>query len=147
MPPHAGSNGYGHTPYGALGGAAAPAPAATASIKLKNFSTPSAFLKPSHVVAVHCCLHPSLHAGANCYGHTPYGAPGGAAAPAPAATTSIKLKDCPTPELLQHLPRMQRLMGRLLMCVPEGAAVVHPIILVSFSVFVCLFLNACELGL
>jgi hypothetical protein len=70
--------------------------------------------------------------GANGYG--PCGAPGGAAAAAPQATASIKLKDCPTPELLQHLPRMQRLMGRLLMCVPEGAAAVHPIILVRCAV-------------
>jgi hypothetical protein len=31
---------------------------------------------------------------------------------------------------------MQRLMGRLLMCVPEGAATVHPIILVSMN-FLC----------
>jgi hypothetical protein len=47
-----------------------------------------------------CWLHSCHCTGANGYGHTPYGAPGGAAAPAPAATTSIKLKDCPTPELL-----------------------------------------------
>ncbi|WIA23438.1 hypothetical protein OEZ85_000192 [Tetradesmus obliquus] len=73
--------------------------------------------------------------GANGYGSYG-GAPGGAAATAaapPQATASIKLKDCATPELLQHLPRMQRLMGRLLMCIPEGAASAHPIILTSCS--------------
>jgi hypothetical protein len=91
-----------------------------------------------------CCHMPtdtpatlSTVSGANGYG--PYGAPGGAAAAPPQATASIKLKDCPTPELLQHLPRMQRLMGRLLMCVPEGAAAIHPIILVSSTVVYAMF--------
>eukprot|EP00775_Hariotina_reticulata_P008689 gene8689-8870_t len=52
----------------------------------------------------------------------------GGPAPAPA---SIKLKDCSTAELLEHLPKMQRLMGRLSVCVPEGAAATHPVILAA----------------
>lgn len=47
------------------------------------------------------------------------------------ASAPIKLKDCSTPELLQHLPTIQKLLGRLMQCVPEGASAVNPVILVS----------------
>lgn len=65
----------------------------------------------------------------------PTGAYGGASngtAPGPRASTPIKLKDCSTPELLQHLPTIQKLLGRLMQCVPEGASAINPVILVSF---------------
>eukprot|EP00879_Flechtneria_rotunda_P002687 GHRR01002893.1.p1 GENE.GHRR01002893.1~~GHRR01002893.1.p1 ORF type:complete len:728 (+),score=275.11 GHRR01002893.1:55-2184(+) len=68
--------------------------------------------------------------GANGYGA--YGGPTGAAANTP-PPAPVKLKDCSTTDLLQHLPRMQRLMGRLLMCVPEGSSAMHPVILTSCS--------------
>jgi hypothetical protein len=51
----------------------------------------------------------------------------GQAAP-PAASS---LKDCNAELLLERLPRMQRLMLRMLACVPEGAATQHPVCLVS----------------
>jgi hypothetical protein len=67
-----------------------------------------------------------------------YGGPTGAAyggamngaAPGPRASAPIKLKDCSTPELLQHLPTIQKLLGRLMQCVPEGASAINPVILV-----------------
>lgn len=62
----------------------------------------------------------------------PTGAYGGVANGAgPRAAAPIKLKDCSTPELLQHLPTIQKLLARLMQCVPEGASAVNPIILVS----------------
>jgi hypothetical protein len=42
----------------------------------------------------------------------------------------VRLKDCSTPGLLAHLPTVQKLLGRLLQCVPEGASAQHPVILV-----------------
>jgi hypothetical protein len=79
--------------------------------------------------------------GANGYG-APYGAqPGAYAAAASNVTGSgarpagpIKLKDCSTPELLQHLPTIQKLLARLMQCVPEGASAVNPVILVRLRV-------------
>jgi hypothetical protein len=66
----------------------------------------------------------------------PYGGPtgpygGGATGGGHAAVSPIKLKDCSTPELLQHLPTIQKLLGRLMQCVPEGASAINPVILVS----------------
>jgi hypothetical protein len=66
----------------------------------------------------------------------PYGGPtgqygGGAPGLGRAAAAPIKLKDCSTPELLQHLPTIQKLLGRLMQCVPEGASATNPVILVS----------------
>jgi hypothetical protein len=62
----------------------------------------------------------------------PTGAYSGAANGAgPRAAAPVKLKDCSTPELLQHLPTIQKLLARLMQCVPEGASAVNPIILVS----------------
>lgn len=58
------------------------------------------------------------------------------------------LKDCPSAELLEKLPRMQRLMLRTLACVPEGAAAINPLCLVSVckacmhvcdQLYVCVF--------
>jgi hypothetical protein len=75
--------------------------------------------------------------GANGYGAAyggPTGAYGGAAngaAPGPRASAPVKLKDCSTPELLQHLPTIQKLLGRLMQCMPEGASAINPVILVS----------------
>jgi hypothetical protein len=46
---------------------------------------------------------------------------------------AARLKDCPAEELLQHLPRMQRLLKHLVACVPEGAAAFNPIILVRMG--------------
>lgn len=77
--------------------------------------------------------------GANGYGAPPYGNPQsytGAAAMVTGhgarAAAPIKLKDCSTVELLQHLPTIQKLLGRLMQCVPEGASVTNPVILVSW---------------
>jgi len=67
-----------------------------------------------------CCSGTSGYAGS--YGGAHGSGPGG---PPPA---SIKLKDCSTAELLEHLPKMQRLTGCLAVCVPEGAAASHPVI-------------------
>lgn len=81
--------------------------------------------------------------GANGYGAAAYGGPtgayggptgyGGAAngVAGPRAAAPIKLKDCSTPDLLQHLPTIQKLLARLMQCVPEGASAVNPVILVS----------------
>jgi hypothetical protein len=48
-----------------------------------------------------------------------------------APPTASSLKDCSAEVLLERLPRMQRLMLRMLACVPEGAAAAHPVCLVS----------------
>lgn len=76
--------------------------------------------------------------GADGFGAPPYGGPtgpysNGAAhgAGSRAAAVPVKLKDCSTVELLQHLPTIQKLLGRLMQCVPEGASAVNPVILVS----------------
>ncbi|GBF95458.1 hypothetical protein Rsub_08420 [Raphidocelis subcapitata] len=45
------------------------------------------------------------------------------------AQSGTSLKDCAASELLDLLPRMQRLMLRVLACVPEGAAAYNPICL------------------
>jgi hypothetical protein len=47
------------------------------------------------------------------------------------AQSGPALKDCGASELLDLLPRMQRLMLRVLACVPEGAAAYNGICLVS----------------
>ncbi|KXZ54199.1 hypothetical protein GPECTOR_5g293 [Gonium pectorale] len=44
-----------------------------------------------------------------------------------------KLKSCPVPELLEHLPAVQRLLGRLVSCVPEGAAQSNEVALLACS--------------
>lgn len=66
----------------------------------------------------------------------PYNSPrqGGAAngGQQPPAQTS-SLKECDTAELLEKLPRVQRLMLRMLSCVPEGAAAMNPLCLVGCS--------------
>jgi len=78
----------------------------------------------------------------------PTGAYPGAAAMAtghgPRAANPIKLKDCSTVELLQHLPTIQKLLGRLMQCVPEGASAVNPIILVRLRQFRCVSLYVCH---
>ncbi len=49
------------------------------------------------------------------------------------STPNASLKDCNAHELLEKLPRVQRLMGRMLACMPEGSAAQHPIVLTSAS--------------
>jgi hypothetical protein len=41
-----------------------------------------------------------------------------------------RLKSCSGQELLERLPKVQRLLSRMLACVPDGAAGYHPIVLV-----------------
>jgi hypothetical protein len=57
----------------------------------------------------------------------------------PMAAAAVRLKDCSASELLAHLPTVQRLLGRLMACVPEGASAANPVILVSEAVARCLF--------
>lgn len=44
-----------------------------------------------------------------------------------------KLKSCPANELLEHLPAVQKLLGRLVSCIPEGAAQTNEIALLACS--------------
>ncbi|GMH38480.1 hypothetical protein BSKO_06364 [Bryopsis sp. KO-2023] len=44
-----------------------------------------------------------------------------------------KLKSAPTHELLDHLPRIQRLLNRVLACLPEGASTTSPVIIESLK--------------
>lgn len=74
----------------------------------------------------------SMYAGAT-GAHTNGGgaANGGAGGSQQAAPAALSLKDCSGGELLERLPRMQRLMLRMLACVPEGAAAYNPLCLVG----------------
>lgn len=68
-------------------------------------------------------------------GPTGYGGgPANGAAPPPEA---MSLKDCPAADLLERLPRMQRLLARMLACVPEGAAAYNPLCLVRGAAGAC----------
>lgn len=40
----------------------------------------------------------------------------------------IKLKECPTGELLEKMPLAHKLLNRLIACVPEGAASQSPVV-------------------
>lgn len=80
----------------------------------------------------------STHPGAYGGGHgASYGVPGPQAGagiappPAPPLAPAISLKDCSGADLLEHLPRVQRLMLRTVACVPEGAAKENALCLVS----------------
>jgi len=48
-----------------------------------------------------------------------------------AAPVATSLKDCSAEQLLERLPRVQRLMLRMIACVPEGVAGENPLCLVS----------------
>jgi len=52
------------------------------------------------------------------------------------AVAAVSLKDCSATELLERLPRMQRLMLRMLACVPDGAAAYNPLCLVGLIALV-----------
>lgn len=47
--------------------------------------------------------------------------------------TASSLKDCGADDLLERLPRVQRLMLRMLACVPEGAATTNALCLVGVA--------------
>ena len=49
----------------------------------------------------------------------------------PPPPQALSLKDCAAADLLERLPRMQRLMLRTVACVPEGAAAFNPLVLTA----------------
>lgn len=63
-------------------------------------------------------------------GQTVNGRGYGAQQPPATEATSSRLKTCPAHELLEKLPRILKLMGRMIACQPEGSAATHPIVLV-----------------